>query len=94
MVSGKQVKAVRMRLGLRWVDVAQALGVHWRTVARWEAQPLLTRRQELKFQRIVWQGARDRHFQDLCPTCHGAGLVPKMDAPDVLPPVPKLPGAI
>lgn len=91
MLSGTQVKMVRQRLGLRWVDVAAQAGVHWRTVARWESQPMLSRRQELKFQRIAWQGARDRCFQDVCPHCHGAGLVPKADAPAVLPRIARTP---
>jgi hypothetical protein len=89
MVSGKQVKAVRKRLGLRWVDVAAQLGVTWRTVARWEAQPILTRRQELQFQRIVWKGARERSFQRVCECCGGAGLVPQDGAPAVLPQIPR-----
>ncbi len=88
MIAGPALKRVRKQIGLRWVDVAQELGVHWRTVARWEASPMLSRRVELKIQRVLWRAARERSFQDVCHHCHGAGLVPKPDAPAVLPRIP------
>ena len=81
----------RKRLGLRWVDVAAQVGVTWRTVARWESQPMLSRRQELKVAQIFYRAARERSYQDVCTVCHGAGLVPKADAPAVLPRIGRTP---
>ena len=35
-LTGETMKAARKAMGLRQQDVAQAMGVGWRTVARWE----------------------------------------------------------
>lgn len=31
-----QAKQIRQALGLTWKGLAERLGVHWRTVAKWE----------------------------------------------------------
>jgi hypothetical protein len=85
MISGKQVKVVRHRLGLSLREASAISGVSWRTWARYEASAILSRRQELRVQQVLWHGARQRSFQDVCPHCCGAGLVPKEGAPSPLP---------
>ncbi len=36
-MTGAELKALRKLAGWTWVQTAGALGVHWRTIARWEA---------------------------------------------------------
>lgn len=40
-MTGTELRQLRARAGWTWVQTAGALGVHWRTVARWEASAQL-----------------------------------------------------
>ena len=40
-MTGADLKALRHAAGWTWVQLAGACGVHWRTVARWEASAQL-----------------------------------------------------
>lgn len=40
-MTGAELKHLRKRAGWTWAQTAGALGVHWRTIARWEASAQL-----------------------------------------------------
>ena len=40
-MTGRDLKILRKLAGWTWHETAAALGVHWRTVARWEASEQL-----------------------------------------------------
>lgn len=84
MIAGPSLKKVRHRLGLSLREASQQAGVHVSTWCRWENTPILSRCQELKVARVLWRAARERSYQDICPTCH-MGYVPRPDAPTPLP---------
>ena len=35
-MTGKELKRIRKRLGLKQTELADRIGVHWNTLARWE----------------------------------------------------------
>ena len=36
-MTGEEIKALRLRLGLTQAELGEAIGVFWNTVSRWEA---------------------------------------------------------
>ena len=36
-MTGEEIKALRLRLGLTQTELGEAIGVFWNTVSRWEA---------------------------------------------------------
>ncbi len=36
-MTGEEIKALRLRLGLTQTELGEAIGVYWGTVSRWEA---------------------------------------------------------
>jgi DNA-binding XRE family transcriptional regulator len=90
MLSGADIRRVRQRLGLTQYEAAAGIGVSRRTLSRWENAPVLHRRVAAKVQRMFWTAARQHSCQTVCPTCAGAGLVPRDDFTGKV--LPKIPG--
>jgi putative transcriptional regulator len=39
-LTGEEIKALRLRLGLTQTELGEAIGVFWNTVSRWEADKM------------------------------------------------------
>ena len=54
-MSGKEVRQIRTTLGLTLAGMADLLGVHWNTVARWERDEIRMSEPTARLVRILSQ---------------------------------------
>jgi len=59
-VTGKELKRIRKRLGLKQTELADKIGVHWNSVARWERDEVPIRESMARLIRTIAAGPKGK----------------------------------